>query len=118
MRRMMEGVVIKPYGTGHRYARLIGYTSGGKTGTAPDLRLSARATTRISTTRRSWDSRPSTNPAIVVVVTINGTEGKGGYGGPASAPVFREVAAAGAAHHGCAQGFARDASVPRRRPGR
>ena len=38
---------------------------------------------------------PVTNPAIVVVVTINGTEGEGGYGGPTSAPVFREVAAAG-----------------------
>ena len=34
MRSMMEGVVIKPYGTGHKYARLIGYTSAGKTGTA------------------------------------------------------------------------------------
>ena len=38
---------------------------------------------------------PVTNPAIVVVVTINGTEGTAGYGGPTSAPVFREVAAAG-----------------------
>ena len=34
MRRMMEGVVIKPYGTGHKYARILGYTSAGKTGTA------------------------------------------------------------------------------------
>ena len=34
MRSMMEGVVIKPYGTGHKYARLLGYTSAGKTGTA------------------------------------------------------------------------------------
>jgi len=31
----------------------------------------------------------------VIVVTINGTEGVDGYGGPVSAPVFREVAAAG-----------------------
>jgi hypothetical protein len=36
-----------------------------------------------------------TNPRIVIVVTINGTEGTAGYGGPTSAPVFREVAAAG-----------------------
>ncbi len=34
MRGMMEGVVLKPYGTGHKYARLLGYTSAGKTGTA------------------------------------------------------------------------------------
>jgi len=38
---------------------------------------------------------PVTNPRIVIVVTINGTEGTVGYGGPTSAPVFREVAAAG-----------------------
>ena len=34
MRAMMEGVVLKPYGTGHKYAQLVGYTSAGKTGTA------------------------------------------------------------------------------------
>ena len=38
---------------------------------------------------------PVTNPRIVIVVTINGTDGTAGYGGPTSAPVFREVAAAG-----------------------
>ena len=38
---------------------------------------------------------PVTNPRIVIVVTINGTEGTVGYGGPTSGPVFREVAAAG-----------------------
>jgi cell division protein FtsI (penicillin-binding protein 3) len=56
MRGMMEGVVIKPYGTGHKYARLLGYTSAGKTGTAQiyDTHL---INTRTSTTRRSWDSR-------------------------------------------------------------
>ena len=34
------------------------------------------------------------DPAIVVVVTVNGTQGLAGYGGPTSAPAFREVAAA------------------------
>jgi len=33
-----------------------------------------------------------TNPAIVVVVTLNGTHGSGGYGGRAAAPVFHQVA--------------------------
>jgi len=37
---------------------------------------------------------PVTNPAIVVVVTVNGTEGTSGYGGPTSGPAFRAVAAA------------------------
>ncbi|HTR37231.1 MAG TPA: penicillin-binding protein [Bryobacteraceae bacterium] len=94
MRSLMEGVVIKPYGTGHKYARLLGYTSAGKTGTAQIY------DTRLHEYTHMYNASfmgfaPVTNPAIVVVVTINGTEGTVGYGGPTSAPVFREVAAAG-----------------------
>jgi cell division protein FtsI (penicillin-binding protein 3) len=37
---------------------------------------------------------PVNDPAVVVVVTVNGAAGLAGYGGPASGPVFREVAAA------------------------
>ena len=94
MRSMMEGVVIKPYGTGHRYARLVGYTSAGKTGTAQiyDNRIHQYTHTYNAS---FMGFAPVTNPRIVIVVTINGTEGTVGYGGPTSAPVFREVAAAG-----------------------
>jgi cell division protein FtsI (penicillin-binding protein 3) len=35
---------------------------------------------------------PVTNPAIVVVVTLNGTTTSAGFGGVAAAPVFRTVA--------------------------
>ena len=35
---------------------------------------------------------PVTNPAIVVVVTVNGTHGESGFGGPTAGPVFRAVA--------------------------
>jgi cell division protein FtsI (penicillin-binding protein 3) len=35
---------------------------------------------------------PVTNPAIVVVVTLNGTTGSAGFGGAAAGPVFRAVA--------------------------
>jgi cell division protein FtsI (penicillin-binding protein 3) len=94
MRRMMEGVVIKPYGTGHKYARILGYTSAGKTGTAQIYDFRARHYTHFYNAS-FMGFAPVTNPAIVVVVTINGTEGVAGYGGPVSAPVFREVAAAG-----------------------
>ena len=94
MRGMMEGVVLKPYGTGHRYARLLGYTSAGKTGTAQiyDYRLREYTHTYNAS---FMGFAPVTNPRIVIVVTINGTAGTAGYGGPTSAPVFREVAAAG-----------------------
>lgn len=93
MRRMMEGVVIKPYGTAHKYARILGYTSAGKTGTAQiyDNRLH-QYTHMYNASFMGF--APVTNPAVIVVVTINGTAGVSGYGGPVSAPVFREVAAA------------------------
>jgi len=94
MRGMMEGVVIKPYGTGHKYARLLGYTSAGKTGTAQIYDFRAHQYTHMYNAS-FMGFAPVTNPRIVIVVTINGTEGTAGYGGPTSAPVFREVAAAG-----------------------
>jgi cell division protein FtsI (penicillin-binding protein 3) len=93
MRRMMEGVVIKPYGTGHRYARIVGYTSAGKTGTAQIFDNRTHTYTHLYNAS-FMGFAPVTNPAIVVVVTINGTTGLAGYGGPVSAPVFRVVAAA------------------------
>jgi cell division protein FtsI (penicillin-binding protein 3) len=94
MRSMMEGVVIKPYGTGYRYARLLGYTSAGKTGTAQIYDNRIHQYTHMYNAS-FMGFAPVTNPRIVIVVTINGTEGTVGYGGPTSAPVFREVAAAG-----------------------
>ncbi len=94
MRRMMEGVMIKPYGTGHHYARLIGYTSGGKTGTAMIYDYQSRHYTHFYNASFVGFA-PMANPAIVVAVTINHTEGHGGYGAPASGPVFREVTSAG-----------------------
>jgi cell division protein FtsI (penicillin-binding protein 3) len=94
MRGMMEGVVLKPYGTGHKYARLLGYTSAGKTGTAQIYDFRSRQYTHMYNAS-FMGFAPVTNPRIVIVVTINGTEGTAGYGGPTSAPVFREVAAAG-----------------------
>src|SRR3984885_3291782 len=94
MRSMMEGVVIKPYGTGHKYARLVGYTSAGKTGTAQIYDARTRQYTHLYNAS-FMGFAPVTNPRIVIVVTINGTEGTVGYGGPTSAPVFRELAAAG-----------------------
>ena len=93
MRRMMEGVVIKPYGTAHRYARILGYTSAGKTGTAQIFDNRTHQYTHLYNAS-FMGFAPVTNPAVVVVVSINGTTGLAGYGGPVSAPVFREVAAA------------------------
>jgi cell division protein FtsI (penicillin-binding protein 3) len=91
MRQMMEGVVVLPYGTGHKTARLDGYSSAGKSGSAQIYDYAARHYTK--TYNASFMGfAPVTNPAIVVVVTLNGTTGSAGYGGAAAGPVFRTVA--------------------------
>ncbi len=92
MRRMMEGVIIKPYGTGFRYAHIPGYTAAGKTGTAQTVDPKT-GKYRSEYNASFMGFSPVTNPAVVVVVSLHGTHGEAGYGGPVSAPVFREVAA-------------------------
>jgi cell division protein FtsI (penicillin-binding protein 3) len=88
MRKMMEGVVLN--GTG-KAARLQGYTTGGKTGSAQIFDYATRHYTH--TYNGSFMGiAPLTNPAVVVVVTLNGTHGTAGFGGAAAAPVFRAVA--------------------------
>jgi cell division protein FtsI (penicillin-binding protein 3) len=88
MRQMMEGVVL--VGTG-KEARLEGYTSGGKTGSAQIFDFATRHYTH--TYNGSFMGfAPVTNPAVVVVVTLNGTRGNGGFGGVVAAPVFKVVA--------------------------
>ena len=90
MRHMMEGVVL-PGGTGYPRARLEGYSVGGKTGSAQIYDVPSRHYTH--TYNGSFMGfAPLTNPAIVVVVTLNGTHGTAGFGGQAAAPVFHAVA--------------------------
>jgi len=88
MRQMMEGVVL--FGTGS-HARLAGYSSGGKTGSA---QIYDYATKRYTHTYNGsyMGFAPMANPQIVVVVTLNGTHGEAGFGGQAAAPVFKIVA--------------------------
>ena len=89
MRRMMENVVLR--GTGKK-ARITGYTTGGKTGTAQIVDLKTHTYTHLYNAS-FMGFAPVSNPRVVVVVTVNGASGLAGYGGEASAPVFREVAA-------------------------
>jgi cell division protein FtsI (penicillin-binding protein 3) len=93
MRRMMEGVVLKTYGTGHKYCRIPGYTSAGKTGSAQIYDYREKKYTHLYNAS-FLGFAPVTNPAIVVVVTISGTEGTAGFGGPTAGPAFREITAA------------------------
>ena len=91
MRQMMEGVVLKGTGKG---AKLKGYTSAGKTGTAQIYDFHTRQYTH-HYNGSFIGFAPVANPAIVIVVTLNGTSGgTSGYGGAVAAPVFKEVASA------------------------
>jgi len=88
MRQMMEGVVL--YGTGRLVAKLQEYSSGGKTGSAQIFDSATRHYGH-SYNGSFMGFAPVTNPAIVVVATVNGTHGESGFGGPTAGPVFRAV---------------------------
>jgi membrane peptidoglycan carboxypeptidase len=85
---MMEGVVLN--GTGKK-AKLSGYSTAGKTGSAQIFDYATGHYTH-SYNASFMGFAPVNNPAIVVVVTLNGTHGTGGFGGAVAAPVFHEVA--------------------------
>jgi cell division protein FtsI (penicillin-binding protein 3) len=89
MREMMNGVV--EHGTGMR-AQLSGYTVGGKTGSAQIYDYATKHYLH-AYNGTFMGFAPLTNPAIVVVVTLNGTHGESGFGGVAAAPAFRAIAA-------------------------
>ena len=88
MRQMMEGVVL--HGTGRLHARLNGYTSAGKTGTAQIY----DATTHHYSHNYNASFvgfAPVVNPALVVLVTVHNTSGENGQGADAAAPVFSAI---------------------------
>ncbi len=91
MRMMMEGVVLNPRGTAHSTARLDGYTSAGKTGTAQIFDSATHRYTH-SYNASFMAFTPVINPKLVIVVTINRTAGDAGMGASAAGPVFNKIA--------------------------
>lgn len=84
MRRMMEGVVLE--GTGRR-ARIEGYSTGGKTGSAQIFDFETKSYThRYNSSFTGF--APVPDPSVVVTVTLSGADK---YGGVVAAPVFQEV---------------------------
>jgi hypothetical protein len=70
---------------------LQGYSSAGKTGSAQIFDYATGHYTH-SYNASFMGFAPVANPALVVVVTVNGTHGgSAGYGGPVAGPVFRAV---------------------------
>lgn len=85
MRKMMETAVLR--GTG-KHIHVDGYTFGGKTGTAQMFdKVTKRYTRRYNASFMGF--APLTNPAVVIVVTLNGSTK---YGGVIAGPVFKEIA--------------------------
>ena len=92
MRMMMQGIVQE--GTG-RQAKLNGYSSAGKTGTANKIDPATHTYSHTKLVASFAGFAPVSSPAISVAVVID-TPTAGGevshYGGATSAPVFAEVA--------------------------
>jgi cell division protein FtsI (penicillin-binding protein 3) len=84
LRRIMERVVLE--GTGKR-ARIPGYSSGGKTGSAEIFEKGTGWVNRHNSSFIGF--APVVNPRVVVVVTLNNTPKQGGT---VAAPVFSRVA--------------------------
>jgi cell division protein FtsI (penicillin-binding protein 3) len=89
MRKMMEGVVL--FGTAKNIAKLNGYTSGGKTGTAQKIDVLTHRYSKTKYIASFVGIAPLNNPAISVAVVIDSPQGNH-YGNVNAAPVFREVA--------------------------
>ncbi len=86
MRQMMEGVVLR--GTGRNVIKLHGWSAGGKTGTA-QIFENRHYTHLYNASFMGF--APLNNPALVAIVTINGTEGNAGMGASAAGPVWTDI---------------------------
>jgi cell division protein FtsI (penicillin-binding protein 3) len=87
VRHMLE-MAAGPGGTAQR-AQVMGYSVGGKTGTAHKQEAGEYATKKY----RSWfvGMAPIRNPRIVVAVMVDEPNSGKFYGGDVAAPVFSEV---------------------------
>src|SRR5258707_7996624 len=88
MRQMMQGVVL--HGTGTK-AKLIGYSSAGKTGTGQKVDPATHAYSRTKYVASFAGVAPINNPAVTIAVVLDSAVGLH-QGGQVSAPVFTRIA--------------------------
>ena len=88
MRQMMQGVVL--HGTGTK-AKLIGYSSAGKTGTAQKVDPATHAYSHTKYIGSFAGFAPINNPAITVAVILDSAVGLH-QGGQVAAPAFQRIA--------------------------
>ena len=89
MRKILWGTVTE--GTGSQ-AKLNGYTSAGKTGTAQKIDVATHTSSHTKLVASFAGFAPVSNPAISIAVVIDTPTLGTRYGGTTSAPVFAEVA--------------------------
>lgn len=89
LRRMLEQVVLD--GTGRR-ARLKGYTSAGKTGTAWKFDPQLKKVNSAKYVSSFIGFAPVDDPAVTIAVVIDEPKVGGRDGGQVAAPAFREIA--------------------------
>ena len=88
MRRMLEGVVLN--GTG-KLARLDGYTSAGKTGTAQKFDIATGHYSAHNLIASFVGFAPINTPAVTILVQLDSPAGAH-EGGQVAAPVFKRIA--------------------------
>src|SRR6266436_5320418 len=88
MRRMLEGVVLN--GTG-KHARLDGYTSAGKTGTAQKFDITTGHYSPHQLIASYVGFAPINTPAVTILVQLDSPVGRH-EGGQVAAPTFKRVA--------------------------
>jgi len=88
MRQMMQGVVL--HGTGTR-ARLIGYSSAGKTGTGQKVDPLTHAYSHTKYVASFAGFAPVNNPAVTIAVVLDSAVGLH-QGGQVCAPIFNRIA--------------------------
>jgi cell division protein FtsI (penicillin-binding protein 3) len=90
MRALMRRVVM-PGGTA-AHLHLVGYSLAGKTGTAQIFDYAHHVYThRYNASFLGF--APVNNPSLLIVVTVSGTTGLGGFGSTAAGPAFQTIAA-------------------------
>lgn len=88
LRKLMEGVVL--YGTGPR-ARLDGWTSAGKTGTAQKIDPATGRYSRTQYIASFTGFAPINDPEVAILVSLDSPVGEH-EGGEVAAPVFKRIA--------------------------
>jgi len=89
MRNVMEQVIL--VGTGKGFAQPVGYTAGGKTGTAQKIDPATGRYSRTDYNASFIGYAPINNPAVTVLVNLDSPHGGSHEGNATAGPVFKEV---------------------------